>query len=411
MNETVSHTDFGLIAKAIAKPTTGTRTGPNQLICTQSEVVKRICQHIQPLSEMRHEVKLGLHERVQRFIPGREFDDVRHAEWCPIPHSTQMFRSFTPVSRRYTGYRRARPSTRRSRSRSRRGIGYAAGQNAGTSFLQVRLEDTIAITLSPVAGQQRNWGGRTINIYQYLAESEMFRVLAKLYDQVRITGATVWVNQLTSGVQTTSNTASQLVCSWDRNSTGFTTVTTSTGDTRQVYIDPKPPAAQGYQSSSSLPLGNLDSPKRYRFFIDARSSQETTTYLSTEELINRADTYSMPSMVYNQWNPALILGVDLRGLEPGNVLTTYFKLEISISIYLRGFRFDPTIGTAFKPDPAASNWMYSMMIADIGEYVNGDRNFPVPAGQRFLKSFVTSAGAVQADWPYIATPLMHGSHS
>lgn len=179
----------------------------------------------------------------------------------------------------------------------------------------------------------------------------MFRTLAKLYDQVRITGATVWVNQLSSGVQTASNTASQLVCSWDRNSTGYTMVPDTDGNTRQMYIDPKPPAAQGYQSSTNLPLGNLDSPKRYRFFIDARTTQELTTYLSTEDLVNRADSYTLPSLSYNQWNPSLILGVDLRGVDPGNVLKSNFKLEISISTYLRGFRFDPTIGGNVSPEP------------------------------------------------------------
>lgn len=148
---------------------------------------------------------------------------------------------------------------------------------------------------------------------------------------------------------------------------------------REVYIDPKPPAVQSYQSSVSLPLGNLDSPKRYRFFIDARSQQETTTYLSTEELINRADAYMLPSMAYNQWNPSLILGVDLSGVSPGNVLTARFKLEISISIYLRGFRFDPSIGGTSDPGkPSDIQWVFGMPVAMLGDFVDGDPRYPIP---------------------------------
>lgn len=52
-----------------------------------------------------------------------------------------------------------------------------------------------------------------------------------------------------------------------------------------------------------------------------------------------------------------------------------------------------------------------MPVADLGEYLNGDRRFPVPPARRYLKSILPAVGKVGGDFPYIPYQISMASHA
>lgn len=106
------------------------------------------------------------------------------------------------------------------------------------------------------------------------------------------------------------------------------------------------------------------------------------------------------------------MGVDLRGIDPGNLITSNFKLEISISAYFRGFRFDPSVGETTPINPNVAEWRYCMPIADLGRFINNNQLLPVPPARRFMKAFMPCVRSVpNSDFPYLAYPIQENGHA
>lgn len=177
-----------------------------------------------------------------------------------------------------------------------------------------------------------------ISILQVLGANNMFATFAKLYDQVRITGARIKIQQVQGNVTyQNANNPLQIITAWDRN--GVST----NGDGTPISVSFDDVKRYGSCMMKMSPYGSYYSTTRA---IYPSSMNEKAQLLSTTELIKLATPPDTGfAEIFKEgtvaFNPTLYLGIRSPvGVPAGSTVNiASFTAEISISCEFRGVRY------------------------------------------------------------------------
>lgn len=249
-------------------------------------------------------------------------------QFLPLFPLLMYRRSYTPRSYRYSGYsrgtfyrggQRARAAYVSTGSRQNRSVNRQRFTVSGT--LPFRLQYSVTSIQNQNCPTGQSFGAGVIDIYEVLSKTDIVRIFASVYDQLRLEGCDISIMQGQTAIQSTTASAPVMYVLMDRNGNILTQ------DLQSM---------QSYESKTTYPLGNLDRPLKITRRLWSSDAQEAQTYLSTQQFVTAFNTIE-----FSQWRPCIAVGVAIPGVNVQFDMT--FTYEIHYTVAFRGVRMDRSL--------------------------------------------------------------------